>query len=128
MAASNTKIKKCSDCGSDKLRFYSAAFGDEPVRDYVQCLTCAWSKELKRREPPKHYDQNIQPWDAIDAWSLDFWAGNAVKYICRAGKKEDKAGKEIINKLNSELTDSIKNLIDGDYLLLKEDLENPEEE
>tara|TARA_B100000965_G_scaffold101104_1_gene82978 strand:- start:34 stop:354 length:321 start_codon:yes stop_codon:yes gene_type:complete len=39
-----------------------------------------------------------------------------------------KETKEIINKLNSELTDSIKNLIDGDYLLLKEDLENPEEE
>ena len=39
-----------------------------------------------------------------------------------------KETKEIINKLNSELTDSIKNLIDGDYLLLKEDLERPEEE
>ena len=39
-----------------------------------------------------------------------------------------KETKEIINKLNSELTDSIKNLIDRDYLLLKEDLENPEEE
>ena len=39
-----------------------------------------------------------------------------------------KETKEIINKINSELTDSFKNLIDGDYLLLKEDLENPEEE
>lgn len=108
MAASNTKIKKCSDCGSDKLRFYSAAFGDEPVRDYVQCLTCAWSKELKRREPPKHYDQNIQPWDAIDAWSLDFWAGNAVKYICRAGKKEDNTAVQDYEKAITYLEECVR--------------------
>ena len=53
-----------------------------------------------------------------------------IKNIETTIKDEElkKETKEIINKLNSELTDSIKNLIDGDYLLLKEDLENPEEE
>ena len=53
-----------------------------------------------------------------------------IKNIETTIKDEElkKETKEIINKLNSELTDSIKKLIDRDYLLLKEDLENPEEE
>jgi hypothetical protein len=39
--------------------------------------------------PPTHYEGNgIMPWDVIQAWSLDYWLGNVVKYICRAGKKD----------------------------------------
>tara|TARA_Y100001938_G_scaffold147066_1_gene227444 strand:+ start:3791 stop:4132 length:342 start_codon:yes stop_codon:yes gene_type:complete len=88
MAVSNMKITTCRNCGSENLRGYSCSFGSAPLKKHVQCLECAWSIEVKRREPPKHYDQKIQPWDAIEAWHLDFWAGNALKYICRAGKKE----------------------------------------
>lgn len=39
-----------------------------------------------------YYKQaKLQPWDVIQAWNLDFWLGNAVKYIFRAatGVKED---------------------------------------
>tara|TARA_Y100000310_G_scaffold85956_1_gene82774 strand:- start:770 stop:982 length:213 start_codon:yes stop_codon:yes gene_type:complete len=37
---------------------------------------------------PKHYNHgNIEAIDVIEDWSLDFHLGNAVKYICRAGKK-----------------------------------------
>lgn len=35
-----------------------------------------------------HYRQTkIQPWDIIDDWSLDFYRGNALKYLLRAGRK-----------------------------------------
>lgn len=35
-----------------------------------------------------HYRQTpIQPWDIIDAWGLDFYRGNALKYLLRAGRK-----------------------------------------
>lgn len=35
-----------------------------------------------------HYRQtSIQPWDIVDDWSLDYYRGNALKYLLRAGRK-----------------------------------------
>lgn len=38
---------------------------------------------------PQHYggDNTYEAIKVIEAWELDFHLGNAVKYICRAGKK-----------------------------------------
>lgn len=38
----------------------------------------------------KHYHQGngIQPWDIIEAWELDFWEGNVIKYILRWKHKD----------------------------------------
>jgi predicted HNH restriction endonuclease len=39
---------------------------------------------------PKYYNElNPQPWDVAINWGLDFIEGNILKYIARAGKKED---------------------------------------
>jgi len=40
---------------------------------------------------PQHYggDTTYEAIKVIEAWKLDFHLGNAVKYICRAGKKDD---------------------------------------
>jgi hypothetical protein len=40
---------------------------------------------------PSHYhaDSGIEVIDAIEAWGLGFSLGNAVKYIARAGHKND---------------------------------------
>ena len=39
---------------------------------------------------PKHYSRlNQQPKDVIRAWGLNFNLGSAVKYISRAGHKDD---------------------------------------
>lgn len=108
MAASNTNITACKSCGSKKLRRYACSFGNAPLKRHVQCLECAWSIEVERREPPKHYDQKIQPWDVIDAWKLDFWEGNAVKYICRAGKKEDNTAVQDYKKAITYLEECIR--------------------
>ena len=36
----------------------------------------------------EHYTfSSIQPWDVIDAWGLDYYSGNMMKYICRLGRK-----------------------------------------
>lgn len=40
---------------------------------------------------PPHYGGAENPYEAIKvikAWGLDFNLGNAVKYLCRAGKKD----------------------------------------
>jgi hypothetical protein len=113
MGASNTNISSCESCDSENLRYYSASFGKMPVKKYVQCLDCAWSREVQRREPPKHYDQKIEPWDVIDAWRLDFWEGNAVKYICRAGKKEDNTAIQDYEKAITYLEECIRRAKDG---------------
>lgn len=39
--------------------------------------------------PPKHYDGgSIDPWAVWDAFDLDRYTANAVKYLLRAGKKD----------------------------------------
>ena len=41
---------------------------------------------------PEHYGGENNPYEAIkviEAWKLNFHLGNAVKYISRAGKKDN---------------------------------------
>lgn len=39
----------------------------------------------------EHYRKfKIQPWDVIDEYDLSFYAGNALKYLLRAGNKGSK--------------------------------------
>lgn len=47
----------------------------------------------KHVDHPAHYGGVDNPYEAIkviEAWSLGFCLGNAIKYICRAGKKGDR--------------------------------------
>lgn len=55
----------------------------------------------------------LQPWDVIEAWGLDFWLGNVVKYVFRASQnvKEDpqlnlEKGKHYLEK-KLELLDQV---------------------
>lgn len=51
-------------------------------------------KGLAAREAanrPDYYGGEANPYEAIkviEAWNLNFSLGNALKYICRAGKKD----------------------------------------
>lgn len=39
---------------------------------------------------PEHYKfSKYEPKDVIREWKLNFNLGNVVKYVCRAGKKDD---------------------------------------
>lgn len=51
-----------------------------------------WDKKIRGEEPQQaqsyqvggtHYQAAIQPWEIIDAWELDFYEGNALKYLLR---------------------------------------------
>jgi hypothetical protein len=47
---------------------------------------------------PAHYGSGNNPYETIkviEAWSLDFCLGNAVKYISRAGKKTPDATEDL---------------------------------
>ena len=40
---------------------------------------------------PSHYTfSHIEPIEVIEAWQLGFHLGNTVKYIARAGRKQDR--------------------------------------
>ena len=46
----------------------------------------------KNIDHPTHYNHGkIEAIEVIEDWDLDFHLGNALKYICRAGKKTSNA-------------------------------------
>ena len=50
---------------------------------------------------PPHYGGKDNPYEAIkviDAWNLDFCLGNVVKYISRAGKKDNNSKEQDLKK------------------------------
>lgn len=60
---------------------------------------------------PTHYlkDSGHEVIDVIEAWSLDFCLGNAVKYIARAGRKNKEKSEEDLRKAIWYLERSIEN-------------------
>ena len=66
------------------------------------------SKKKTRRKAPKHYRYTIQPWDAIKAWSLCFFAGNVIKYVVRAGRKDGNTRLEDLLKARDYLEELIR--------------------
>lgn len=48
-------------------------------------------KELPKIDHPDHYakGRKFEPIDVIEDWELGFCLGNAIKYISRAGRKDD---------------------------------------
>lgn len=63
---------------------------------------------------PSHYggDTTYEAIKVIEAWGLDFALGNAVKYVCRAGKKGEEL--EDLKKAKWYLERRIKQLEEKD--------------
>lgn len=62
----------------------------KPLKIDENVIVCKDTKEKVNH--PDHYGGRDNPYEAIkviEAWKLDFHLGNTVKYISRAGKKED---------------------------------------
>ena len=62
---------------------------------------------------PPHYGGKDNPYEVIKvirAWQLDFWTGNAIKYIGRAGKKDPDREIEDLKKARWYLDDKIQEL------------------
>lgn len=49
---------------------------------------------------PDHYNKgSIEAIEVIEDWELDFHLGNVVKYICRAGHKNEDATPDLLKAL-----------------------------
>lgn len=61
----------------------------DPHRDDPKLSDMVWAlrappRANDRQEGGDHYQgRAMQPWDVIEAWSLDFWEGNCLKYLLR---------------------------------------------
>lgn len=65
---------------------------------------------------PQHYtDGSIEVLDFIEDKKINFHRGNAVKYICRAGKKSKETEIEDLQKAVFYLNREIKNLKNHKY-------------
>lgn len=63
---------------------------------------------------PQHYQRGrIQVWDFIVDQQLDFLAGNVIKYICRAGHKDQESEIDDWLKVKAYVDRKIKALTDG---------------
>ena len=60
---------------------------------------------------PSHYCLNgIEVLDAIEAWTLPYHLGNVIKYIARAGKKDQNTYLQDLKKAQFYLNRYISNL------------------
>lgn len=68
----------------------------------------------KTKYDPTHYQRGrIQVWDFIVDQQLDFLAGNVIKYICRAGYKDQESELDDWLKVKAYVDRKIKALTDG---------------
>jgi len=76
------------------------------------CLTLPISgSNLVTGDPikPDYYnDTKITPFDVIDDWGLNFYLGNAVKYIKRAGKKAGNSRLQDLKKIREYIDHEIR--------------------
>ena len=65
---------------------------------------------------PKHYQHGrIQVWDFIVDQQLDFLAGNVIKYLCRAGRKDKESTLDDLLKAQVYLNKKIDTLTNDRY-------------
>ena len=70
-------------------------------------------EKMTTKYNPKHYQRgSIQVWDFIVDQQLDFLAGNIIKYICRAGHKDQETEIDDWLKIRAYVNRKIKALSD----------------
>ena len=63
------------------------------VDEIIDLATNAKCRPLtvkSRVDHPSHYNKGIETIDYIESWNMDFNIGNVIKYVTRAGYKDNK--------------------------------------
>lgn len=83
---------------------------DNPMCDAIRDCTMKYMDD--KINHPKHYceGRKYEPWDVIKDWSLDYDLGCAVKYISRAGRKDESKKLEDLEKAKAYLQHEIENI------------------
>lgn len=65
----------------------------EKIIDEIIDEVINYTEKTKAKEKvnhPSHYNVGIETIDYIDSWQMNFNTGNVIKYVTRAGYKENK--------------------------------------
>jgi hypothetical protein len=113
-------LKTPCDCGSTLFCFKPGVMKSvgihseqESGEPRVHPSVGAYVRRSEAIDHPSHYggDTTYEAIKVIEAWGLGFCLGNAVKYICRFGKKDDRrAPIEDLKKASWYLQREIQNL------------------
>jgi hypothetical protein len=96
----STLVNTCVSCGAEIPEGSQVCpdcennYNEEPTGDPIK---------------PNYYnDTKITPFDVIDDWDLNFYLGNAVKYIKRAGKKAGNSRLQDLMKIREYIDHEIR--------------------
>ena len=67
-----------------KMEFENIGVGNTALDLYEDCSADPY---VQKTDPPHYQKGQIQVWDFIADQKLDYFKGNVVKYVCRAGSK-----------------------------------------
>ena len=67
-----------------KMEFESIGVGNTALDLFEDCSADPY---VQKTDPPHYQKGQIQVWDFIADQKLDYFKGNVVKYVCRAGSK-----------------------------------------
>lgn len=72
---------------------------EKKLPDYIEVPVSISKFKVDMVNHPPHYNYaTIEPIDVIEDWNLPYHLGNALKYISRAGHKENNSEIQDINK------------------------------
>tara|TARA_B100001063_G_scaffold241188_1_gene267595 strand:- start:1458 stop:1775 length:318 start_codon:yes stop_codon:yes gene_type:complete len=69
---------------------------------------------MSSKYSPDHYKNGIETWDYIVSQELGYLEGNIIKYITRAGKKENESRLDDLLKAKAYLTKLISTELDDE--------------
>jgi hypothetical protein len=88
-------------------------YGTSNSEESNETLPTESSSKTVTKYDPAHYQRGrIQVWDFIVDQQLDFLAGNIIKYICRAGYKDQESELDDWLKIKAYVDRKIKALTD----------------
>ena len=67
-----------------KMEFENIGVGNTALDLFEDCSADPY---VQKTDPPHYQKGQIQVWDFIADQKLDYFKGNVVKYVCRAGSK-----------------------------------------
>ena len=67
-----------------KMEFENIGVGNTALDLFEDCSADPY---VQKTDPPHYQKGQIQVWDFIADQKLDYFKGNVIKYVCRAGSK-----------------------------------------
>ena len=84
--------KKFNELMEEQLPLFLMLRKEEKMNDREVSITIDEDDDIEMVDHPTHYGGKDNPYEAIkviEAWGVGFNLGNTLKYISRAGKKDD---------------------------------------